>query len=116
MFWQCGFEIIFKPTIPIKVDGKRTLKGNVDAELVLHTAAIEYDHYRQAVIITSDGDFACLLEYLVKNNKLRRLITTTTVYSSLLRKYTPWLTTLVSIRHYVQKNRGAFGGRRNGST
>ena len=40
------------------------MKGNVDAELVLHSAAIEYDNYDKAIVITSDGDFRCLFEYL----------------------------------------------------
>lgn len=46
------------------------MKGNVNAELVLYASAIEYNHYDKAVIISSDGDFACLAGYLEKNNKL----------------------------------------------
>ena len=38
-------------------------KGNVDAELVLQ-AMIDYQDYERAVIVTSDGDFACLVRYL----------------------------------------------------
>lgn len=62
-----GFELIFKPIIP---DGHGRVKGNVDAELVLHTM-IEYSNYDRAVLVTSDGDFACLVEYLQKQNKLK---------------------------------------------
>src|SRR3989338_7769983 len=50
-----GYTLIFKPTIT-GADGKS--KANVDAELVLHSM-IEYQNYDQAVVVTSDGDFAC---------------------------------------------------------
>lgn len=46
-------------------------KGNVDAELVLQ-AMIDYRDYERAVIVTSDGDFACLVRYLYEEGKLER--------------------------------------------
>lgn len=58
-----GFELVFKDTIELK-DGNR--KGNVDAELVLSAAAIEYNNYEKAIIISGDGDFACLVDFLQK--------------------------------------------------
>jgi len=48
-----GYILIFKPTLTLP-SGK--VKGNVDAELILH-AMIEYDNYDKAVIVTGDGDF-----------------------------------------------------------
>ena len=42
-----GFIVVFKPTTPLP-DGK--VKGNVDAELVLHTM-IEYGNYEKALIV-----------------------------------------------------------------
>ena len=66
-----GYELIYKPTVKDK-DGK--LKGNIDAELVLHAAAIEFDKFDKAVIISSDGDFRCLYKYLRNKNKLLRII------------------------------------------
>jgi uncharacterized LabA/DUF88 family protein len=35
---------------------------------------IDYDTYDKAVILTGDGDFACLVRHLRKQGKLRRLI------------------------------------------
>lgn len=65
------------------------VKGNVDAELVLHTM-IEYSNYDKAVIITGDGDFYCLIDHLKKRNKLEKLIVPDQRrYSSLLRKFIP---------------------------
>jgi len=49
------------------------IKGNVDANLVLQ-AMIDYNNYNQAVIVTSDGDFYCLVKYLYENNKLLKIL------------------------------------------
>ncbi len=68
-----NFILIFKPILAIKKKSKTMIKGNVDSELVLHTM-IEYNNYDQAVIVSGDGDFRCLLEHLKDNNKLNRLI------------------------------------------
>ena len=79
-----GYILIFKPTLLLP-DGK--VKGNIDAELVLHTM-IEYSNYDKAVIVTGDGDFHCLIEYLKKQGKLERLlIPNRNKYSFLLRKF-----------------------------
>lgn len=81
-----GYIIVFKPTLNLP-GGK--VKGNVDAELVLHSM-IEYSHYEKAIIITGDGDFYCLVDYLYKNNKLEKLIVPNVrKYSSLLKNSAP---------------------------
>lgn len=67
---EAGYLCIFKPTLIYK-NGKT--KGNCDAELVLHTM-IEYEHFGKAVIVTGDGDFYCLVQYLIEKNKLHALI------------------------------------------
>jgi len=66
-----GYTLVFKPTVR---DNLGKSKGNVDAELVLHSATIEYSNYDKAVIVSGDGDFYCLHEFLEKNNKLLRII------------------------------------------
>src|SRR4030042_7106831 len=81
---KSGYILVFKPTLKLP-SGK--VKGNVDAELVLH-AMIEYNNYDKALIVSGDGDFYCLLEYLKKQNKLYKLIVPDQKkYSSLLRIY-----------------------------
>jgi uncharacterized LabA/DUF88 family protein len=77
-------------------DGK--VKGNIDAELVLHTM-IEYPNYDKAVIVTGDGDFYCLIDYLKKQNKLGRLIVPNQFkFSSLLRKFASDMAFLNNLR------------------
>jgi len=67
---EYGFICVFKPTLEL-ADG--TVKGNVDAELVLHSM-IEYSNYNQAIIVSGDGDFYCLVEYLLNNLKLKKVL------------------------------------------
>jgi uncharacterized LabA/DUF88 family protein len=77
-----GYILIFKPTLELP-DGR--VKGNVDAEMVLHTM-IEYPNYDKALIVTGDGDFFCLVEYLNRNGKLLKLLVPNgEKYSSLLK-------------------------------
>jgi len=61
-----GYLLIFKS---IMKDDKGEPKGNVDADLVLQ-AMVDYNEYHKAIIVTSDGDFYSLVEYLYKNEKL----------------------------------------------
>lgn len=83
-----GFILIFKPTLSLPGGG---YKGNVDAELVLH-AMIEYRNYEKALIVTGDGDFFCLVDYLIKNDKLLKLLVPNFYkYSSFYRKIGPHL-------------------------
>ena len=92
-----GYILVFKPTLEIKRNGKTFVKGNVDAELVLHTM-IEFDNFDKAIIISGDGDFHCLIEYLDKQNKLLRILTPNHKYSRLLRKFHRYVSQLDKLR------------------
>jgi uncharacterized LabA/DUF88 family protein len=81
-----GYILVFKPTLHL---GGGKVKGNVDAELVLH-AMIEYPSYDKALIVSGDGDFHCLIKYLKNQGKLEKLmIPNRDRYSSLLREFVP---------------------------
>ena len=84
---QAGFILIFKPTVRYFENGKETVKGNVDAELVLHAAAVQYPDYDKALIVSGDGDFACLIEFLLEREKLLYVLAPNKRFSKLLRKY-----------------------------
>ena len=81
MLQEAGFVLIFKPVFTPR-DGSKP-KGNVDADLVLQ-AMIQYDNYEKAVIVTSDGDFYCLVEYLKSKGKLERVLCASRKKSSVL--------------------------------
>jgi len=71
MLRSVGYTLVYKPTVQ---DHEGKPKGNVDAELVLHAAAIEYENYNKAVVVSGDGDFRCLHEYLEKSGKLLGIV------------------------------------------
>ena len=48
---------------------KGEVKGNIDSELVLQ-AMLDINKYNKAVLISSDGDFACLVDHLRDIGKL----------------------------------------------
>lgn len=94
-----GFILVFKPTLKLP-NGK--VKGNIDAELVLH-AMIEYKNYDKALIVTGDGDFYCLVDYLRKNDKLLKLmIPNKNRFSSLLRKMTPHIVFMNNLKDRLE--------------
>ncbi len=62
-----GFELIFKPVIITK---NAEVKGNCDSELVLQSM-IDLKNYNEAIIVSGDGDFYCLIKYFYKIDKLK---------------------------------------------
>ncbi len=64
-----GFKLIFKQIS----SNKQPTKGNVDAELILHTL-IKIPIYDKAILVSGDGDFLCLAEYLIGNNRLEKIL------------------------------------------
>jgi uncharacterized LabA/DUF88 family protein len=85
-----GYKLIFKPVLERKRGKTIVIKGNVDAELVLHTM-IELNNFEKAVIVSGDGDFHCLIEYLKAKRKLLKVIAPSRKYSSLLRKFSSFI-------------------------
>jgi uncharacterized LabA/DUF88 family protein len=96
---ETGYIVIFKPTL--ETNGK--IKGNCDAELVMH-CMIEYRNFEKAIIISGDGDFHCLIEYLANNKKLLKVgIPNRKRYSSLLKKFrSPYFFYVSDIRHKLE--------------
>jgi uncharacterized LabA/DUF88 family protein len=81
-----GYTLIFKPTIR---NADEQVKGNCDAEMVLQ-AMVDLARYDRAVIVTGDGDFACLVSHLEKEGKLEHVISPNPKKCSvLLRKIAP---------------------------
>jgi len=67
-FQECGFTLIYKEVI---YDGKGKPKGNCDADLVLQAIRDYYENnFDNALIVSSDGDYSGLVNFLYENNKL----------------------------------------------
>jgi uncharacterized LabA/DUF88 family protein len=79
---------------------KRPIKGNVDAELVLW-AVKEMPNYDGAVIITGDGDFYSLVEYLQEQGKLHKLLTPSGRYSNLFNRFDKYIDRIDQQRRHL---------------
>ena len=104
---QMGYVLVFKPTMELP-DGE--VKGNVDAELVLHTM-IEYPNYDGAIIVSNDGDFHCLVEYLNDQGKLYKIMAPNKYYSSLLRKYNKFIVRIDLLKKSLVLEKAKISGR-----
>lgn len=103
---KAGYILVFKPTVHYYENGRKTTKGNVDAELVLYAAAKEYGNYDKAVLVTGDGDFACLADYLEDEGKLQKLLIPNKYnYSSLLKPYLPKADFISTKKAKLEKNK-----------
>jgi len=63
---SAGYSMIYKEVPNTK---KGEAKGNIDPELVLQ-AMIDINEYDRAVLVSSDGDFTCLVNYWYTIEKL----------------------------------------------
>ncbi len=69
---NCGYTLIFKPTLP---NGHGEIKGNCDSELVLQAVSDMYERcYDKSVIVSGDGDFACLVHFLKEKGRLKAVV------------------------------------------
>lgn len=106
-----GFILVFKPTVQYFENGKRTVKGNVDAELVLHASAIEFSHYDKAIIVSGDGDFACLMDFLEEKGKLLHIFTPNHKYSQLLKPFSRYIVHMSQFRESIAYKKTGIGVR-----
>jgi uncharacterized LabA/DUF88 family protein len=99
---DAGYAIVLKPTYDMtkprpeeseeekRQKEEKKVKGNVDADLVLWVMK-EMKNYDQAVIVTGDGDFYSLVEYLDEQKKLAKLLTPSWQYSHLFNKFESYI-------------------------
>lgn len=115
---ELGFLVALKPTLdmnakpdeqeksdksdkPNKTDEKKPpTKGNVDADLVLY-AMKELPNYDKAIIVSGDGDFYGLIEYLDQQDKLLHVLAPNRQYSSLLKPFEKYIVRLDQLRRQL---------------
>lgn len=103
-----GYLVVLKPTVDVvapddksKKDKEKTaVKGNVDADLVLY-AMKELPNYEKAVIVSGDGDFLGLIEYLEGEGRLDHILTPNWQYSSLFKPFEPKIVRLDQLRRQL---------------
>jgi len=68
----CGFELMFKEVV---FDGAGKPKGNCDSDLVLQVTKDCFgNNFEKAVIISSDGDYAGLVKFLLEKDKILTIL------------------------------------------
>jgi uncharacterized LabA/DUF88 family protein len=81
---EAGFTLVFKETI---CDGNGKVKGNCDADLVLRVTCDAYENNcEKSIIVSSDGDYASLVSFLLEKNKLKAVLSPNNKCSVLLRR------------------------------
>jgi len=70
---RIGFTLCLRKPVQRFIHGKLEIKANVDSNLITHSL-IKIHKYDKAVIIAGDGDYYFLAKYLLRNNKLHRLL------------------------------------------
>ncbi len=105
---EAGYMVVLKPTFdmskpqvekPEKKEGEeKHTKGNVDADLVLW-AMKEMSNYEKAIIISGDGDFFTLIEYLEDKKRLLKVLTPNRYYSNLFNKFEAYIDRLDNHRN-----------------
>jgi uncharacterized LabA/DUF88 family protein len=115
---DAGFNIVLKQTYDMtkprtdedkKTDDEkekdaereRHIKGNVDTELVLW-AMKELPNYSKAILVSGDGDFYSLVEYLEEQDKLAKILTPSWQYSGLFNRYENYIVRLDKCRHELE--------------
>ncbi len=100
---KAGYIIIFKPTLEVTKGKTVKIKGNVDTELVLR-AMIEYHRYAQAIIVSGDGDFHCLVQYFVgKKKPLVLMVPNRKGFSALLRKFMKYVVFIDQLKEKIKE-------------
>jgi len=113
---DAGFNIVLKQTYDMTkprseeeqkseeekaAERERHIKGNVDTELVLW-AMKELPNYGKAVLVSGDGDFFSLVEYLDEQGKLLKILTPSWQYSNLFNRYENYVMRLDKCRRELE--------------
>ena len=85
---------------------RRAVKGNIDVDLTLY-AVKEMPNYKQAIIVSGDGDFYSLIEFLKDRGKLMHIMAPNYQYSSLLKQFDEYIIRLdqhkTQLRYFSKK-------------
>lgn len=102
---EAGFTLIFKEVI-YDEDGKP--KGNCDADFVLQSAVDVYENNCDwQILVTSDGDYACLVKFLKEKNKIRVVLSPSIekLCSILLKRTNVPITYLTDVKNKIELKR-----------
>ena len=98
---EAGFTLVFKETV---YGGNGKPKGNCDADLVLYVVRDLYEGmFDSSVIVSSDGDYASVVQLLLQKNKLTSVISPSNNCSILIKRTNGRIVYLDQVRTKVDK-------------
>ena len=116
---EAGYAVVLKPTFDMSrprdenaPKSDKPVKGNVDADMVLW-AMKEMENYDKAIIVSGDGDFFALIEYLHQQGRLQKILTPTGQYSSLFHQFDEFVERLDNHRRELAYHDRKAGQRSN---
>ena len=112
---DAGYKVVLKPTfdmtrirqegteahagessedhVETKPEDKKPVKGNIDADLVLW-AMKEMSNFDKMILVSGDGDFYSLVEYMEAKKRLLHILAPSGHYSRLYNAYEPYIVRL----------------------
>lgn len=106
---EAGYTVVLKPTVDMLMseeelaDEKHITKGNVDADLVMYIMK-ELPNYQKAILVSGDGDFYSVIEYLQEKQKLGNILVPNYKFSSLLKPFEAHITRLDQLQGELAYN------------
>lgn len=100
---EAGYVVVLKPTVDMLMteeelsNEKHVTKGNVDADLVMYMMK-EIPNYKKAVLVSGDGDFYTVIEYLRDKQKMHKILVPNYKYSSLLKQFDEYIIRLDQLK------------------
>jgi uncharacterized LabA/DUF88 family protein len=122
---EAGYAIVLKPTYDMtkpqpepgseeaakaELEEKKPVKGNIDADLVLW-AMKEISNYDKAILVSGDGDFYSLVEYLESKKRLAHILTPSFQYSQLFNKFEDYIVRLDQFKQEIRYHDRRQSGR-----
>lgn len=105
---EFGYILVYKEVL---YSNEGMVKGNCDAELVLKTVSDFYEHrFDRAVLVSSDGDYACLASFLKERQSIQVIISPHNKSSYLLRKLNCPIVYLKGLSKQLEKRKSPQEG------
>lgn len=106
---SAGFILVFRQHNSAMI-GKK--KGNVDSDIIFSVMKRLYERekFGKVVIVSGDGDYKMLVDFLIENNKFEKILFpnkkfSSSLYKALSSKYFAFLDD-VDVKRKIQKRKG----------
>ncbi|MDD3521162.1 MAG: NYN domain-containing protein [Actinomycetota bacterium] len=102
---KAGFQLCLRSPVTVIVNNIREIKANVDSNLIT-SALIKLNNFDKAIVVAGDGDYYYFAKYLLRNNKLLKMLLPSRKDSSnLYRKdlFSNNISYVENMRHYLEK-------------